>query len=272
MQNMIDWEKEWKEKTREEKKNASRLDLLDYWNKRAEDYTDYIKTSNYEHGRKIVELFEREGILKPEFEVLDIGAGPGSVSIPFAEVVKKVTAIEPSSEMVKRLMKNAAEKGLKNIEVINKKWEEVNTSEFEAKFDLVVASHVTWLFEDIVDFIMRMNRVSRKYCCIAEGIFSNRNWGNVYKELKITPQTFDRFIYIYNILYQRGIPANVKIIDTLMRRSVQSAISMFELFLSKYREPTDEDRKIIRNHVLMNSEDGIYKKEGKMAVVWWRKE
>lgn len=271
MEKTIDWEKEWEEKTREEKKTSSRINVIDYWNKRAEDYANYIRTSNYEHGRKIVDIFEREGILKPDFEVLDIGAGPGSVSIPFAEVVKKVTAVEPTKEMVKHLMKNAEEKGLQNIKIINKKWGELNTAEFRAKFDVVVGSHVIWLFENIGEFITGLNKVSKGYCCIAEGVYTDKTWGEIYKRLGIVPERFDRFIYLYNILYQKGIPANVMIIDTLMRRSMQSAISMHEIYLSKHRELTKDDKEIIRNHVLMNSENGIYKIESKMAVVWWEK-
>jgi|YelNatPaOPRAMG01_1025707.scaffolds.fasta_scaffold21725_4 ubiquinone/menaquinone biosynthesis C-methylase UbiE len=269
---MINWEKEWKKRTMEEKKAGNRIDVIDYWNKRAEDYTDYIRTSNYEHGKKIVEIFEREELLKPNFKVLDIGAGPGSVSIPFAEVVKKVTAIEPASEMVKYLMENAREKGLKNIEVINKKWEEVNIAKLKSKFDIVVCSHAIWLFENIGEFITEMNKVSKKYCCIAEGVGIDESWCKVYKKLGIPLQRFDRFIYLYNILYQKGILANVRIIDTFMRRSIQSAINMYEIYLSKYKEPTKEDKEIIRNHVFLNSEDGIYKIKNKMAVIWWEKD
>ena len=46
-------EKEWAEKV----KKTSRISGSDYWNKRALDYADYIRTSDYEHGRKIKEIF-----------------------------------------------------------------------------------------------------------------------------------------------------------------------------------------------------------------------
>lgn len=266
---MIDWEREWRERILEERRIRGKIDEIDYWDKRAEDYTDYIRTSNYEHGRKILELFKREGILKPEFVVLDIGAGPGSVSIPFAEVVRKVVAVEPSKEMVKNLIRNAHERGIENIEVINRKWEDVNDKELEKKFDLVIASHISWLFPDIGKQIVRMNRVSRGYCCIVESV-GYSGLEEMYKKLGINPRGFDRFIYLFNILYHRGILANVRFVDTIMRRSIKSATSMWELFLSRYREPTDEDREIIRRHVLDNSVDGIYQRRSKMAVIWWR--
>ena len=263
---IIDWEKEWAGK----KRDISRISGSDYWNKRAEDYTDYIRTSDYEHGRKIKEIFETEGILKEDFEVLDIAAGPGSVTIPFAEFVKKVTAVEPAEEMCKRLIANAKEKGLGNIEIINKKWEEVSDTEFENKFDLVVCSHALWQFPDIGEQLTRMNRVSRGYCCIANGVRTDKTFSEMYQKLGLDTDDLDHFIDLFNILHQRNILANVRMIDTVMRRSVDSGISMWELSLSKYREPTKEDRKIIGEHVLDSSKNGIYERTSKMAVLWWK--
>lgn len=266
MQKIIKWEKEWEEKTI----STSKVSGTDYWDKRAEDYTNYIKTSDYDHGRKIRMIFENAGILKLEFEVLDIAAGPGSVSIPFAEVVRKVTAVEPAKEMAKNLIKNAQEKGIKNTEIINKKWEEVNDTELEKKFDLVICSHASWQFSDIGEQLMRMNKASRGYCCIGNGVKSDGQFEEMYRKLKINPESLDRYIYLFNILYQRGILANVRMIDVVMRRSVNSAISMWELLLNKYREPTDKDKEIIRNHVFSNCEKGIYQRKSKMAVMWWK--
>lgn len=258
-------EKECAEKVKE----TSRISGSDYWNRRAMDYADYIRTSDYEHGRKIKEIFEREGILKEHFEVLDIAAGPGSVTIPFAESVRKVTAVEPAEEMCKHLLENSLELGLKNIEIMNRRWEEVNDAAFESRFDLVVCSHALWQFPDIGEQLARMNRVSRGYCCIASGVRSDEAFSKMYRKLGLETDDLDHFIGVYNILYERNILANVRMIDTVMRRSVNSGISMWELLLSKYRDPGEDDMEIIREHVSDNSENGIYRKEGNMAVLWW---
>ncbi len=262
----VDWEKQWAERIKEIK----RISGTDYWNKRAEDYNDYIRTSRYEHGKKIKEIFEREGILKPDFEVLDIAAGPGSATIPFAESVRKVVAVEPAEEMCKKLISNSHEAGCKNIEIINSKWEKINTAVYEHRFDLVVCSHALWHFPDIVEQLNRMNRVSKAYCCIAESAGGYGTACDMYKTLGIDSQDFDYFIHIYNILYRENIAANVRIIDTVMRRSVYSGVRMWELVLGKYRKPTEKDREIIREYVLRNSEDDVYERKGKMAVIWWQ--
>ncbi len=237
----FDWEKQWLERIKSKEKNASMDSVTDYWNKRAEDYADYIRTSDYDHGRKIKEIFEKENILKRDFEVLDIGAGPGSLTIPFAESVKKVTAVEPAREMCKYLMRNSKEKGLENIEVINKRWEDIDDAEFEKKFDIVICSHVIWHFSDIGKQLMRMNNASRRYCCIATSAKSeSQSFDGMYQKLGLLTDgvQISDFIYLFNILYYRNILANVAIIDTVMKRSVSSGISMWELFLGRYREPT----------------------------------
>jgi hypothetical protein len=62
-----EWEKEWEAKTAE----TSRISDTGYWNKRADDYANFIRTSDFEHGRKIKAVLEKAEILKTEHEVLD---------------------------------------------------------------------------------------------------------------------------------------------------------------------------------------------------------
>ncbi len=47
------------------------------------------------------------------------------VAIPLAKLVKNVTALDPSKEMLKVLEETAVGDGLSNIATINKTWQEV---------------------------------------------------------------------------------------------------------------------------------------------------
>ena len=74
------------------------------------------------------------------------------------------------------------------------------------------------IFKDIVEQITRMNKVSKGYCCIAESVKYKDTFCDMYYTLGINSQDFDYFIHIYNILYQRNINVNVRMLDTVMRR------------------------------------------------------
>ena len=270
---MIDWEEEWQRAIEKLEERAIKRRDVSYWDERAEDYANYIKMSKYEHGFKIREVLEKEGIFKPNFEVLDIGAGPGSLTIPFAKVVKRVVAIEPSHEMCKRLEKNAKEEGVENITIINSKWEDIDTDRI-GKFDLVICSNVCWMFKDIGNQLMRINKASKRFCCIAisASLKDERIYNGLFGRLGISENRIPYHLYLYNILYQKGILANMKIIDTLMRRSANSAIRHLELFLGTLKTLTERDKEIIRQYVMENSKNGVFMRRGKMAVIWWKRE
>ncbi len=136
----------------------------EYWGKLAEDFSQWNKSNEYEYGRKAIEAIQE--IMSPDFEALDIGAGPGTLAIPFAKMVRRMAAIEPSTGMIERLMRDAREEGVENIEVINKSWQGVNDPDIRKRFDIVACSHLLWQFEDVERQLERMEAASRGYCCV----------------------------------------------------------------------------------------------------------
>ena len=264
-----DWEVEWEKNISD---TAARSGT-DYWNRRAEDYNDYIVNSGFANGIKASEILETEDILQPNFHVLDIAAGPGAMTIPFAEKTAKVTAVEPTQNMQKYLIQNAENRNLNNIVILEKLFETLDMGTYANQFDLVVISHGLFHFPDIGRQLIRINALSKGYCCIVEGLKENMTSLNMHKQLDIdnTAIDFDNFIALYNILYRRRIFANVKIFDSVMRRSVASAISLWEKFLGKYRTVTQADKMLIREHVAEHTKDGMYTSVGKMGMIYWRK-
>ena len=264
-----DWETEWEKNISD---TAARSGT-DYWNRRAEDYNDYIVNSGFSNGITAREILETENILQPDFHVLDIASGPGAMTIPFAEKTAKVTAVEPTKNMQKYLMQNAEKRNLNNIVIMEELFENLDMETYANQFDLVVISHGLFHFPDIGRQLMRINALSKGYCCIMEGLKENQTSLGMHKQLDIdnTAVDYDSFIALYNILYRRRIFANVKIFDSVMRRSVASAISLWEKFLEKYRPVTQADKVLIREHVAENTVDGMYTSIGKMGMLYWQK-
>jgi len=243
---------------------------IEYWDKRAEDFSESRKTNDYEYGRKVIEVLHE--IINSNSEVLDIGAGPGTFVIPFAKKVKKITAVEPSKGMVERIRKNAQDEGVKNFDIINKVWQEVDTFELARKYDLVICSIVLWIFKNVWEQLKRMEQASKGYCCVVTGTGDwndeeQKLWHKVMGDIK--KPSYSEYPLIYNLLYSKGRFPNVNIINYTSERSVENKIRHRKLFFEKYIEVTPDIEQMIRDHVLVRSEGGKYKEEGRAAVIWW---
>ena len=55
-------------------------------------------------------------------------AGPGTLAIPFARRVASVTAVEPAEGMVSVLKEKMVEEGVSDIDVVQKRWEDVSVA------------------------------------------------------------------------------------------------------------------------------------------------
>lgn len=65
-------------------------------------------------------IIQQSAVL-PGMHVIDFGCGPGRLAIPLAEKIGsrgKVTAVDLQPQMLKKVAKKAAEKNLKNIELV----------------------------------------------------------------------------------------------------------------------------------------------------------
>lgn len=262
----IDWETAWAEGINE----ISRLSTTGYWNRRAEDYSDMVLASDCNHGRNILSLFEREGTLQKEWHVLDIASGPGAITVPFAERVCRVTAVEPAERMAAALMSYAQSRGLANIDVIPQTWQEVDTAAYEKNYDLVICCHALWQFPDILPQIRRMEAVSRGYCCLAHGFEAPSETRELSKILGIDEDNFDQFITILNLLNDTGVYPNVDVIDYTLTRSVASAVASVENLVEKHRPLDDSDSAFIREYLQNRAKKGVYQVSGRMGVLWWK--
>lgn len=262
----IDWETVWVAGIDE----MNRLSTTSYWNRRAEDYSDMVLTSDCNHGRKILDLFEMEGILQKEWHILDIASGPGAITIPFAERVCRVTAVEPAGRMAAALMSSAQNRGLSNIEVIPQTWQEVDDAAYVKNYDLVVCCHALWQFADILPQIRRMEAVSKGYCCLAHGFEAPSETLKITETLGIDEGEFDQFLTVFNLLNDSGVYPNVDVIDYTFTRSVASAVASVENLVGKYRLLDASDSAIIQEYVQHHAVEGFYQVSGRMGVLWWK--
>jgi len=139
---IVDWSQEWKQYRESshwtQKLKQKGITSEQFWDgyKMADRNEEYDRLAGYP-GLILDRMLRFAG---PDSSVLDIGAGAGAYTIPLAKAARKVTVVEPSRGQIARLMRRADREGLENIEVINKRWQDVIDAELES-YSLVNAAY-----------------------------------------------------------------------------------------------------------------------------------
>lgn len=153
-----------------------------FWDKRAEGFARNIKGDRRQKRREeVFELIKRTGLELNGAIVLDIGCGPGTLAVPMAEMGARVTALDISAEMLKRLENRAAEMGITSIKTILSPWSDIDIDAlgFKNRFDLVVASMTPGI--NGPESFEKMMQASRNVCYYSN--FVSRKWDVSYYEL-----------------------------------------------------------------------------------------
>ncbi|MDD1684980.1 MAG: class I SAM-dependent methyltransferase, partial [Methanoregula sp.] len=134
-----DWNEIWKH--RQELHESSKMadDPSHNWN-RKENAERYDRNAKSEYDDRV-----RLTIAALDFtrssRVLDIGAGPGTLTLPLAPLVREITAVEPGAGMVEVLKSHAEGEGIKNVTCVQKTWEDTDISrDLRCPYDVVIAS------------------------------------------------------------------------------------------------------------------------------------
>lgn len=280
----IDWNEEWKDFFNTKSKSIDIINKQEKWNKRAKRFNESIKNSwNKLNDKDYITQILRMIDVDKDDSVLDIGSGPGTLAIPLAKKVKSVTALDISIEMLNFLRENASNEGLNNISYINKAWEDLDIHQDIERHDVIVASR-SLIPYDMKRELIKVDKIAKKAVYL---VYPTKD-GHLYdKKLceylgknyySITSTSFPGFIYIYNILYQIGIDANVEFINckrTAYFRSIDDALSDFEWRIGEFTQDDKEKAKLFLENELIE-EDGIFKfkdeSKTKWVVIWWKKE
>jgi len=267
----INWKEAWDEMRAERMRPLKIEDAPLFKEKLFEDYLKNAKSNNYEYGRNIVNSLN--DVLSENFKVLEIGPGPGTLTIPLARKVKKILTIESSKRAASYLAKNIEEKQIKNVEVINKDWEKVDDKNIKDSFSLVVCSHFLWQMKDIEKHLKRMENASNKYCAVIQP--AGRD--SLIKEIwiKVTGKDYtgqfepdaDYFAYLILRSWERLI--NVRIIRYSIERDLEQMIRYAASFIGKFIEVDNNIKKIIERCIVGRLKDGMYKESSSAVVMWW---
>ena len=272
----IDWNEVWMSQMKQSRESSPGRDCACIWSSRESALRFWIMCQK-EQSRIQRTIWETD--ITEKSRVLDIGAGPGTLAIPFAKKAAHVTAVEPADGMCTVMREKMAEFGLDNINIVQKRWEEVEVScDLEPPYDVVVASFSLGM-PDIRDAIEKMIQASSRYVYLYH-FAGMSTWGNMWKQL--WPRLHGRDYIsgpmsdvLYNVLYQMGIYPNI---TTFRMKHDQRYATLDEAVAElapQAQAKTEEQKAVLREYLekAMKWEDGAFVLSGSSirVKIWWEK-
>ncbi|MBI5522261.1 MAG: class I SAM-dependent methyltransferase [Desulfarculus sp.] len=226
-------------------------------------------------GRRVTDLLLHEGLLAPGSTVLDLGCGPGTMSIPLAESGARVTALDSAQGMIAALNDEASQRGLEGVEARCQCWRQVLPV---PSYDLVLAASFPPALG--VEGLQRMESLSRGQCALVLSCggdpfsFRRELWERVLQEPY--PSSGFHQSCALNYLLASGCQPNLRHLSWDQRYSqpLESVVGFYKAYFAIFgvHGPLVEEN--IRQVLAPWVQDDVVEAQGRVgiAVLWWSKQ
>lgn len=185
---------------------ASGLQNVDYWGRRAKNYREalHIKT---EQDPLFVRVLHD---VTSATTMLDVGAGTGRHTLAFAPHVAAVTAVDPSAAMLGLLQEDLAAQKLTNVTVVQSDWLQADVT----PADVVLCSHVLYPIADVVPFIRKLDASARERVYVYLRIDPLPTDFGLWQEFWGEPLTLQPTAYdLFGVLTQLNIAPDFEVVE-----------------------------------------------------------
>lgn len=265
----IDWNLLWQNARKQ--KSWSSKGPAD-WDRKAESFASRNVSSPY------VSLFLERLPLAPDLTVLDMGSGPGTLSLPLAGLVRSVTAVDYSAGMLAALDRKAREKNILNIQTIQGAWEDDWQQLGIGMHDIAIASR-SLAVADLSLALEKLNDHAREYVFIADRIsptpFDPEAFSAIGREFQSGPD----YIYTVNTLYAMGIHPSIDILKLDRDYVFRDMEEALQSYVWMFKDLSAREKEALTSYI--NSR--VIHVEGKQmtlrrahppqwALIWWKKD
>lgn len=272
----IDWNLVWKSQVEENRASSPGRDCARIWESR-ESALRFWNMCRKERSRIDQTVWETD--MSPSSRVLDIGAGPGTLAIPFAQKAAHVTAIEPAEGMCSVMKEKMAEFAVSNIDIVQKRWEDVDiASDLSGPYDVVIASFSLGM-GDIQSAVEKMVGASSRsvYLYHFAGPSSwDIQWQILWPRLHGRPyRPGPKSDVLYNVLYQMGIYPNIRSFQLEHNQPYGSLDDAMAALAPQAQAESEEQKAILREYLrgALREENGTLVMPGSSirVKIWWEK-
>lgn len=213
----------------------------------------------------------------PTDTVLDIGCGPGRISVQMAQRAKSVTSIDASEKMLTFCRQNADNAGLTNLTTRLLDWNEAVLGENLEQHDIVIASRSVGMHD-----LKKLNQFAKKYAvlvCWANAPSIPEISGYLFEGVEDKPRPRmmrDRrlgYNVTYNMVYDLGLDPNIRIVTDGFTKDFANAQEAYDDLRKLGEVPSDKEdifRRNVDKFLTPNGAGGVtYRCETKTYVLWW---
>ncbi|GHV01901.1 methyltransferase [Campylobacterota bacterium] len=243
----------------------------DFRPKSADDWNEKAALMSAKLGgiypEKLCSLIDSQG----SETLLDIGSGVGTIALELASKFKKIYAVDFSPKMLAELSKNAADRGIKNIEAIEANIEE--SWEKLPQADIAIASR-SMEVSDIQTTLKNLNDHALKKVYLTYKVGGSFLHAPILEAIgrSVTPKP--DYIYIVNVLYTMGIYAKVDFIPSEGKgfnyHNEDGYIQSVEWSLGALTD--DEKQKLVQYFDRLRREDRLRDDPLVWALIHWEKD
>lgn len=217
-------------------------------------------------------------IITKDDTVLDVGCGPGRLSVPAAAMAKSVTSLDVAPQMLAKCQENADAAGASNLTTRLLNWDDVKPGENIEKHDVVIASRTTALAD-----LIKLNALADKYVFILcwtkspslKEVHDALFYG-VDDALRPMPPMNRLLGYNvnFNLLYDMGVNPSVKVVTDGFHCDYENREAAYDDLRTLHPVPRDREE-IFRRNVdawLTDLPGGgvSFRRETESYVMWWK--
>ncbi|MFA7083049.1 MAG: class I SAM-dependent methyltransferase [Arcobacteraceae bacterium] len=210
------------------------------WDKKANSMNESVHKSAY------TQTFIDKMDITHVSSLLDVGCGPGTISLAMASKLKEVYALDYSQKMLDFVEENAKKQNLTNVKTLHTSW--YDSWENVPKADIVVASR-SMEVKDIKDALLKLNSKANKRVYLTTKVGGSFVDAEILNQLQ--REIFPRpdYIYILNVLHNMGIYAKVDFIESQNSRFESLNEDEFiEKISWSLGQITKEEKEVLKNY------------------------
>lgn len=264
----IDWNEICRE--RQLKTSFPRGDFK-FWDRRAHEFTRHATSSDY--IGQFLQIMNPE----PSWSVLDVGCAAGTLAVPLAGRVNRITAVDPSDVMLTLLGERCRQGGIDNIRAVKGSWEDDWDGLGLGVHDVAIASR-SLLVPDLRQAILKLDAHARKRVYIATIVGDGPHDRKIVRAAGRSFHPGADYIYVVNLLYQMGIRANVTFTIQQEDKSfadVPEALDSIR-WMVEGMSPEEEGRlrEFLAGYLVPEGKSWKLpdRRPVRWAVLWWEKE